>query len=107
MVAIEVASINNWNSLWLENDSMLVFLAFKSSKIVSWCLRNRWDNSMHLLTKFRFNVTHIYREGNHCANKLANICLDLSSHFWFTGVPSQILADFVRNKLGFPNFRFC
>ena len=107
MVAIEVAYMNNWRNLWLETDSMLVFLAFKSSKIVPWSLRNRWDNCLHLLNMFRFNVTHVYREGNSCADKLANIGLALSSHFWFTSIPSQLSADFARDKHGYPNFRFC
>ena len=107
MVAIEIAYINNWHNLWLETDSMLVFLAFKSSKIVPWSLRNRWDNCMHWLSMFRFNVTHLYIEGNQCADKLANIGMTLSSHFWFTSVPAQLQADYVRNKLGLANFRFC
>lgn len=107
MVAIEVAHLNNWHNLWLETDSKLVYLAFKSSKIVPWSLRNRWDNCLHLLSMFRFNVTHIYREGNQCADKLANIGLSLSSHFWFPTIPSQIQADYVKDRLGLPNFRFC
>lgn len=107
MVAIEIAHINNWHRLWLETDSMLVFLAFKSSKIVPWSLRNRWDNCLHLLSNFSFIVTHIYREGNQCADSLANIGLALSSHFWYSSVPSQVYAEFVWNKLGYPNFRFC
>lgn len=102
-----MAHLNNWSNLWLETDSMLVFLAFKSSKIVPWSLRNRWDNCLHLLSLFRFNVTHVYREGNSCADKLANIGLALSSHIWFTSIPTQVVADFVRDKHGYPNYRFC
>lgn len=40
-VEIDITYINNWHSLWLETYSMLVFLAFKSSKIVPWSLWNR------------------------------------------------------------------
>jgi len=86
---------------------MLVFLSFKSSKIVPWHLRNRWGNCLHLLSSFNFNITHIYREGNTCVDQFANIGLSLSSHFWFTQLPSQIGLDFSKNRLGLPNFRFC
>jgi len=106
MVAIELAHLKQWHNLWLETDSMLVFLAFKSPNIVPWNLRNRWDNCIYLLNSFRFQVSHIYREGNHCADQLANIGLAISSHFWYTDVPPQIVAEFSRNKTGFPNFRF-
>jgi len=60
MVAIEIAHVKNWQNLWLETDSMLVLLAFKSAKIVPWSLRNRWDNCMFILSMFNFNVSHIY-----------------------------------------------
>ena len=106
MVAIELAHLKNWYNLWLETDSLLLFLAFKSPKIVPWILRNRWDNCLHLLSRFRFHVSRIYREGNHCADQLANIGLALSTHFWYTDVPPQIGAEFTRNKTSFPNFRF-
>lgn len=106
MVAIELAHVHHWHKLWLETDSMLVYLAFQSPKIVPWSLRNRWDNCLYLLNSFRFQVTHIYREGNKCADILANIGLALSSHFWYRDVSPQVLAEFTRNKTGFPNFRF-
>jgi len=85
---------------------MLVFLAFKSPKIVPWSLRHRWDNCLYMLSRFRFHVSHIYREVNHCGDQLANIDLAQSFHFWYTDVPPQISVEFARNKTGFPNFRF-
>jgi len=87
MVAIEIAKFKHWHNFWLETDSMLVYLAFKSSKIVPWALRNRWDNCLFLLSRFNFHVTHIYREGNHCADKIANIGLTLPSYSWFNTIP--------------------
>ncbi|KEH37145.1 hypothetical protein MtrunA17_Chr2g0294011 [Medicago truncatula] len=44
MRAIGVASQKQWNFLWLETDSMLVVQAFKSSILVPWQVRNRWNN---------------------------------------------------------------
>jgi len=107
MLAIEIAHVKNWHNLWLETDSMLVFLAFKSSKIVPWSLRNRWDNCLFILSMFNFNVSHIYREGNHCADQLENLGLSLPSYSSFNNVPPQVTVEFGRNKIGFPNFRFC
>jgi len=79
---------------------MLVFMAFKSSKIVHWSLRNRWDNYLFLLSMFNFNVTQ-------CADHLANLGLSLPAYSWFNNVPPQVNVEFVRNKIGFPNFRYC
>jgi len=39
MYAIELACQKGWNNLWLETDSTLVTLAFKSSDIVPWQLK--------------------------------------------------------------------
>ena len=107
MLAIEIAKLKNWRNLWLETDSMLVYLAFKSSKIVPWSLRNRWDNCLFLLSSFNFCVTHIYKEDNQCADQLANLGLTLPSYSWFNTIPPQANVEFVRNKIGFPNYRFC
>ena len=107
MIAIEMASQKGWNHLWIETDSMLVTLAFKSKIIVPWNLRNRWDNCLHLISSMSFIVSHVYREGNYCVDKLAGIGLDLNTHFWWDHLPSQIRDDFTRNRMGLPYFRFC
>ena len=90
MFAIEIAYQKNWRYLWIEPDSMLVTLAFKSSKLVPWHLQNRWDNCIHVISSMDFMVTHIYREGNHCADKLANIGLSSQSFTWWDQMPTQI-----------------
>ena len=107
MFAIEIAYQRNWKYLWIETDSMLVTLTFKSSKLVPWHLQNRWDNCIHLISSMAFMVTHIYREDNRCADKLANIGLSSQSFTWWDQMPTQIGGDFTRNRLGLPYFRFC
>lgn len=57
MVAIKIAYHKGWFSMWLETDSIVVFLAFKSSKIVPWHLLNRWNNCLHLLSSMHFHVS--------------------------------------------------
>ena len=91
MLAIEIASQKGWRHIWLETDSMLVTAAFKSIKIVPWHLRNRWQNCLHLCSSMSFFVTHIYREGNHCADKLADIGFSIQSQFWWDSIPSEII----------------
>ena len=72
MRAIELAHSYNWKNLWVEANSKLVGDAFKNPSLVPWRLRNRWRNSLLLTSQMNFLATHIYREGNQCANTLAN-----------------------------------
>jgi ribonuclease HI len=107
MIAIETAAVKGWSHLWLESDSMLVVHAFSSSKIVPWPLRNRWNNCLLLISNMNFYVSHIFREGNHCADKLANLGLSLPDFTWWDCIPPLLLDDFGRNRLGMPYYRFC
>jgi hypothetical protein len=40
--------------------------------LVPWKLNVKWKNCLHIIRNFRFRFSHIYREGNTCADKLAN-----------------------------------
>jgi ribonuclease HI len=74
VIAIETASDKNGRKLWLVPDSKPVVLGFSASSIVvPWQLRKRWTNCLNLIMSMEFMVTHIFREGNHYADKLANI----------------------------------
>ena len=84
--------------------NMLVFLVFKCSKIVPWLLKNRWVNCLYLISFMSFFVTHIYRGGNHRADKLANYGLSLSSYAWWSQLPNQIRNDYIGDRLEFPYF---
>jgi len=108
MTAIEIAHINGFSNFWLETDSQLVNLAFNSLSVVPWVLRNRWLNCMVRIRQMSLVVSHIYREGNACADKLANFGLTLTSAdlFWSDELPDSIRGECYRNRLGMPNFRF-
>jgi ribonuclease HI len=108
MIAIEVAVDKGYTNLWMESDSQLVILAFKSSSVVPWHLKARWENCLYLTRSMSFFVTHIYREGNFCADRLANIGLSLSfySLAWWIDIPDIIRREYIRNRLGMPNFSF-
>jgi ribonuclease HI len=106
MRAIEVAHHMNCSNLWLESDSQLVVSAFKNpEKLVSWAIRNRWQNVLAWTRQMNFVVSHTYREGNVIADLLANHGLSLSSIFFWHEAPFFIREELSRNKLGLSNFR--
>lgn len=106
MTAIETAFDKNWRNLWLETDSKIVMMAFSSSFLVPWCIRNRWANCLFRTRQMNFIVSHIYREGNTCADLLAEIGLKINGFMWWDNIPDAIRQDLIRNKLGLPNYRF-
>lgn len=106
ILAVECAFQKNWLNLWIESDSKLVTLAIKSPQIVPWQIKNRWLNCLTLLQSMNFLLTHIYREGNHCADKLANLSLSISDYMWWSSTPVNIREDLVKNRLGLPYYRF-
>ncbi|KAF1897675.1 hypothetical protein Lal_00032432 [Lupinus albus] len=59
-----------WKNIWLECDSTLVVDIFKGRRVVPWRLVNSWLRCMHGISSMRFIVTHIFREGNACADRL-------------------------------------
>jgi len=79
-------------------------MAFNNDSLIPCSLRNIWKNCKYLLYHMNFVVSHIYREGNRCADNSkgldsqgVTICLEL--------------PDFLKNlcthdRLGVPNFRF-
>ena len=101
MTAIEIAAEKGCQNLWLETDSKLVSLAFHTISIVPWMLRTRWLNCLGIIRNMNFLVTHIFREGNSCANGLANIGLSLSTFdlFWFPSIPVSLSKEYIRNRL--------
>jgi ribonuclease HI len=104
--ALELASQNNWTNLWIETDSALLVLAFKSSSMIPWSLRNRWNNALLKSKNMNLLVTHIYREGNVCADRLANIGLNLVNFTFWNSLPIALCSNFNRDKLGLPSYRF-
>jgi len=66
--------------------------------MVPWNVRNRWDNYVAITRQMNFIVTHVFREGNCCADRLANIGLSINIQI----VPDQARGNFIRNRLGLP-----
>lgn len=105
MKAIELAHSKGWCSLWLEYDSALVVLAFSKLSRVSWKLRTCWSNCIHLTCSMQFYILHIFREGNHCADKLASFGASSQADMWWDLIPPFINVDFFRNRFNLPSYR--
>jgi len=61
---------------------------------------------MDHIANIDFLITHIYREGNVCADMLANIGLSLNSIVMYDTLPVEVRAAYIQNRLGIPSFRF-
>lgn len=106
MTTIKVAHQKGWCNLWLECDPKLTIEAFDNPSLLPWRLRNRWQSCLFLTRRMHFQVSHIYREGNYCADELAAFVLSSRISSWWDLVPACIWEDFNCNKLGLRKFRF-
>jgi hypothetical protein len=106
MQAIELAHHHIWWNLWLETDSMMATLAYKSPSLIPWQLRIRWSNCMVLLKDMNFIMSHVYREGTSLADKLASMAFDSIGFTWFNSIPNPVLEIYNHNRLCLPCFWF-
>ena len=104
IIAMESAAANSWDRLWLECDSSSVVDAFKNHSLIPVHLRNRWHNCFqHGLMVI---CSHIFREGNCCADKLASFGHALTDTIWYSSLPLSLSTAFARDRNGLPNYRF-
>jgi hypothetical protein len=104
IIAIEQTHNREWMNHWIESDSKLAIQASKSQYIVSWDLRNRWSNCIDLHVRIMFS--HVFREGNSCADKLAALGHDCSDFSWWDIVTVSLLWNFFKDRCNLPNFCF-
>ncbi|XP_019459974.1 PREDICTED: uncharacterized protein LOC109359738 [Lupinus angustifolius] len=106
IMAINLAHKKGWFSIWLESDYALVVEIFKGKAMVPWKLNNKCDHCKALLSSMDCIVSHIYREENNCADKLASYGLHHRTFTWWNIVPNFLSHDFSTNRMGLPNYRF-
>lgn len=102
--ALEFAAQNGWYNLWLESDSSSALAALKNHALVPIMLRNRWHNACQL--GVQVISSHIYREGNVCADRLANMGNSVQGAVWLSSLPPALGSDFFRDRCGLPSYRF-
>ena len=103
IIALENAARFNWKNIWVESDSSSAVLAFKNSDLIPFRLRNHWHNCQLGITVV---CSHIYREGNCCADRLGALGHGVFGLAWFDRLPPSLLLDFSRDRNGLPNYRF-
>lgn len=106
MTSIEIAHQRGWSKLWLECNSSLVVQAFSNVDLVPLRLRNKWRNCLCLVSNMIFRVSHIYREVNACADKLASFGVVSRCFTWWDLVPNFIRDEFFRNRFNLPSYKF-
>ncbi|CAL0303089.1 unnamed protein product [Lupinus luteus] len=106
MHAINLAHQKDWKNIWLECDSTIVVDIFKGSTQPPWKLRSKWNLCKNTLSCMSWVVTHVYREDNTCADKLANFGLSIHNIRWWNHAPHFIINDVTRNRANLPNYRF-
>jgi len=102
--AIEYAARHGWRNIWLESDSTSALRIFSNALLVPMLLRNRWHNARNL--GIQVISSHIFREGNCCADYLANLGHSVVGAIWLATLPPTLTLDFFRDRCGFPNYRY-
>jgi ribonuclease HI len=92
ILAMEFAARHGWTNIWLESDSSSALFVFKNGSLVPIRLRNRWHNAREL--NIQVISSHIYREGNRCADRLANFGHSVVGEVWLTALPSEFQQVF-------------
>jgi len=75
ILVIELAWSKGFRCIWLECDSSLLCQVFSSFNLIPWSLRGRWRKCIKICKEIEFKFFHIFREGNHYADKLASLGL--------------------------------
>lgn len=92
--SIRVARLRGWLSLWIETDSMLVVHYFNKPNCIPWRLLTRWANCIHIARQMNVRITHIFREGNSVADKLANYGALHDGIHWWDSIPQFLSPSF-------------
>ncbi|CAL0313414.1 unnamed protein product [Lupinus luteus] len=106
ILAVDLACKKCLNSVWLELDSAITVDLFNGNGLVPWKLINDWRRCSRLLNTINCKITHIFREGNQCADRLANYAIKSKLLSTWDYAPSFILKPLNRNRLGILSYRF-
>ncbi|PRQ42584.1 putative ribonuclease H-like domain-containing protein [Rosa chinensis] len=103
--AIVLAWVRDWKHVWLEVDSSLILDFLRSPSLVPWQLRVQWNNCLFRISQMNFHSSHIFREGNHVADALANYGTSSTDFVWWDTTPSFIASNCNEDRLGIPKYR--
>ncbi|XP_019442368.1 PREDICTED: uncharacterized protein LOC109347095 [Lupinus angustifolius] len=80
MHAVNIASNRGWQNLWIEVDSMMLLDIFSGKSNPPQNLLNDWIRCKDKLQTMNYTITHIFREGNTCADKLTSYGIVSRTH---------------------------
>ena len=107
IITVEYAYKYKWNNLWIETDSIYVVMAFNSKNTnVPWRFRNRWLWALEYAKSMNNYVSHIYRESNCVADKLASMATHISDGLLWFSAPSSLQNPIGRDLILLPFYRF-
>ncbi|KAK3212773.1 hypothetical protein Dsin_017479 [Dipteronia sinensis] len=106
-LAINYAWNLGWHRIWLESDPSYIvqFLSIRSDQ-VTWRVPQAWQRCIHQISHMKFQVSHIFREGNQVADALSKHALSLSSNSWWSSTPSFCSSLVGNDCMGRESFRF-
>lgn len=90
ILAIELALKKHWNKVWTERNSLIMVKAFSNSNTVFWTIKSRWMNCLYRIMSLDFMISHIFRECNNYADKLASIELSSKNLIWYDHLLNSI-----------------
>ncbi|CAL0323620.1 unnamed protein product [Lupinus luteus] len=106
ILVVDLACKKGWNSILSELDSSVTVDLFHGKGIVAWKLRTDWRRCCRLIKNMNCKITHIFREGNQCADRLASFATHSKMFSAWDYTPSFILEPLNRNRLGLSSYRF-
>jgi ribonuclease HI len=106
MEAIRVALVKRWTHVWIETDSTLVIKYFNSPSLIPWRLKIAWLNCIHLARQINIRISHIFREGNTIADKLANYGAVNEGSIWWRMLPGFLRPSFGNDLESRISYRF-
>lgn len=82
--------------------------ALKNTSIVLWSFRVRWTCCAAMNKVINFKVSHIFREGDKCVDRLSSLGIDSKSDFIRYDIGCPIVLDiiFSRDRFGFQKYIF-
>ena len=107
IIAVEKAYEFKWDNIWIETDSMYVVHLFnRGTGQISWRFHNRWLSAYKKARTKNFIVTHIFREGNNVADRLASQASNSQDHQWWMHIPEHLASIAYRDHIDLPYYRF-
>ncbi|KAJ4718896.1 Ribonuclease H [Melia azedarach] len=107
LTAIKLAHSNGWVDLWIESDSSSALSCIQNASYSPpWKLRSLWFSCRRMMDSMRIHYSHIFREGNAVADKLANMGLAFTSLQWWSNPPKEIKGLLHQDYIGRLKYRF-